>query len=250
MASALPPYYADAVRAGMATGWDPDVIYAQWILETGNFTSPNFRNNKNIAGQTWHSGLPTSMRGTARPRNEGGYYIKYTDPVQGYIDFIHNNSRYKNVKNYKTEYEQIQEIKRQGWAVDPNYVAKVFNLVQTNHKKYNLDTPINGVPKGYSVDQFNSPYKFPTNDKTIEGNPYSGGLSGNVGHLSDIKFDVVNAGAYSLFYELDEAMHLEKFSITNIDNNIKASAVRGVIIWIGLLVLLTGLAIIVVDVLV
>ena len=166
MAGQYDQYYEWAKQASAQTGWDPDTIFAQWAWETGWFSSPNFKNNNNIAGQTWHSGLPASMKGTARPANEGGNYIKYEDPVQGYVEFVNNNSRYANVKNLKTENEQIDEIARQGWAVDPNYASSLKSLVQTNKQKYGYDSPIQTAK---SVSPLKSPYKTADPAKWVEG---------------------------------------------------------------------------------
>lgn len=53
-------------------------------------------NNNNIAGQTWQPYMSEVLRGSARPKVEGGYYIKYADPVIGYVDFIQTNGRYRS----------------------------------------------------------------------------------------------------------------------------------------------------------
>lgn len=121
-------YYGWALRVSGETGWHPLFLMAQWSEETSWFTSANFRNNNNIAGQTTHD-PDDPRRGTARPRNEGAWYIKYDDPVEGYIDFVHNNPRYSQVKNYKTAEDQAVEIKRAGWATNPNYVKNLTSII-------------------------------------------------------------------------------------------------------------------------
>ena len=128
-------YWALANVAAQQTGWHPLFIYSQWQVETGHFKSRNFRENNNLAGQTWHPGSKYP-KGTARPKNEGGYYIKYPSPVEGYVDFVLNNQRYKNVKNKKTPEDQAREVAAQGWAVDPNYAKTLISVIKTNRKKY------------------------------------------------------------------------------------------------------------------
>lgn len=87
-------WWGKAKEASLQVGWLPTVILAQWQVETGHFQSFNFVNNNNIAGQTWQSYMPLSMKGTPCPSAEGGFYIHYEDPVFGYVDFIQKNGRY------------------------------------------------------------------------------------------------------------------------------------------------------------
>ena len=125
-------WWAEAKKAGAIVGWFPTVILAQWQVETGNFSSSNFVNNNNIAGQTWREYMPEFMKGTARPTAEGGYYIKYDDAVDGYVDFIKKNPRYSNVCTMKTEEAQIREIAARGWAVDPMYADTLTKNLYIN----------------------------------------------------------------------------------------------------------------------
>jgi hypothetical protein len=89
-------WWNKAKEASAVVGWFPTVILAQWQWETGNFTSNNLTKNNNIAGQTWLPYMGEASKGTARA--EGGFYIKYADPVEGYTDFILCNPRYANVR--------------------------------------------------------------------------------------------------------------------------------------------------------
>jgi len=128
-------WWGKALEASNLVGWFPTVILAQWQLETGNFMSPNLRNNNNIAGQTWTSQYPVSMIGTPRPKAEGGYYVKYADPVDGYVDFIRRNPRYHKVQEQTTEEGQIDAIARAGWAVDPHYSEKLIRILNNNREE-------------------------------------------------------------------------------------------------------------------
>jgi hypothetical protein len=140
-------YWILANKAAKQLGWLAETIFTQWSWETAHFTSANLLNNNNIAGQTWTSANPTSMRGTARAEKEGGYYIKYADPVQGYVDFIKKNHRYDGVKNAKSVEAQIDAIAKAGWATDPHYAAGLKSLHQYNiqHGYYKL--PREEAPK-------------------------------------------------------------------------------------------------------
>lgn len=63
------------------TGNSPDIgIIAGLIAnETARGTSDVFVNDNNPGGITWNENYPMSMRGDARPSNEGGYYVKFPD---------------------------------------------------------------------------------------------------------------------------------------------------------------------------
>ena len=127
-------WYSEAKKAAKEIGWLPQVVMCQWQWETGHFKSNNLKKNNNIAGQTWYEGCGYP-KGTKRPEREGGYYIKYPDPVTGYVDFIKKNQkRYGKVKDKKTVKEQFQEIKKGGWAVDPNYVNGLMGVHESNIK--------------------------------------------------------------------------------------------------------------------
>lgn len=122
--------YADS--ASQQTGWFSGLIYAQWSLETGNFTSSVFVNDHNLAGIKWVSARNNpGASGPGSKASDGGYYAHYPNlsaGVQGYVNFIKANSRYANVKTGKTIREQAQLLKNDGWATDPDYVNKVLAI--------------------------------------------------------------------------------------------------------------------------
>jgi flagellum-specific peptidoglycan hydrolase FlgJ len=121
-----------AKQAAMQTGWMEGLIYAQWSLETGNFTSHTFVADYNLAGIKWVSARNNpGATGPGTKASDGGYYAHYPNlsaGVQGYVNFIKANSRYANVKTGKTLQEQAQLLKNDGWATDPSYVSKVVAI--------------------------------------------------------------------------------------------------------------------------
>jgi lysozyme len=121
-----------AKQAATQTGWMEGLIYAQWALETGNFTSRVFVNDHNLAGIKWVSARNNpGATGPGVKASDGGYYAHYPNlsaGVQGYVDFIKANKRYANVKTGKTLKEQAQLLKNDGWATDPSYVSKVVAI--------------------------------------------------------------------------------------------------------------------------
>jgi peptidoglycan hydrolase-like protein with peptidoglycan-binding domain len=138
-------YWALANKAAKETGWFPETIYTQWAWETAHFTSNNLIKNNNIAGQTWYKGCGYP-KGTSRPQNEGGYYIKYPDAAKGYVDFIKKNHRYDDVKLGKTVEEQIDRIFANGWAADPHYAVGLKSVHRVNQKKGVYKLPKTDAP--------------------------------------------------------------------------------------------------------
>lgn len=123
------PYLKDALKVAKASGWDPVMVYAQWSWETDYFTSNVLDKNNNLAGQTWYPGCGFE-KGTPRPESEGGYYMKFKDAAEGYLDFIDGSKLYSKVSSFKTAEEQIAEIKRNGWAKDDEYVKNVNGRIK------------------------------------------------------------------------------------------------------------------------
>jgi collagenase-like PrtC family protease len=137
--------YAWSCDAAKELGWLPQTIFSQWALETGWFKSFNYVHNNNIAGQTWYQACKFP-KGSAR--QEGGYYIKYDDPVVGYVSFVRANARrYAKVKEGKTVAEQVKALKEAGWATDPDYVNKVMNVYRTCLDKGYFTKPVVKVVK-------------------------------------------------------------------------------------------------------
>jgi murein DD-endopeptidase MepM/ murein hydrolase activator NlpD len=151
-----------ALKASRETGWSPILILSQWQIETAHFSSDNFLNNHNIAGQTWHEGIPESMKGSARPIEEGGHYIKYSDPVEGYISFILENPRYDGVKEQPTPELQAAALAKAGWAVDPNYQNLLHQLIQQNR----------GIYGDWNQDQVAEVFKGVDPDTWLEDSPF------------------------------------------------------------------------------
>jgi hypothetical protein len=138
-------YWILANKAAKQIGWLAETVFTQWAWETAHFTSANLKNNNNIAGQTWYSGCGHE-KGTPRPKGEGGYYIKYKDAAQGYVEFIKNNiRRYGNVSGAHTVETQIELIAKDGWAADPNYAKGLKSLHQQNMKNGVYKLPREGA---------------------------------------------------------------------------------------------------------
>jgi hypothetical protein len=191
-------WYEQAIKTSKVIGWLPQVIMSQWIVETAHFTSKNFVNNRNIAGQTWYRGCGFEQ-GTPRPEKEGGYYIKYPDATSGYIDFINRNTkRYGRVKDFKTPQEQFRAIKDGGWAVDPNYVSNLMSVYKwcVTHnifKEYEEPKPtkwtslVDYLKDHHLATDFESRRKLAVQYKVVKSpQEYSGSASQNIALLNKL----------------------------------------------------------------
>lgn len=90
----------------------PQIVYAQALIETGNFKSNLCLNNNNLFG------LYNSSRGRYHR------FDHWTESVIAYKVFIQR--RYKPPENY---YKFLQRI---GYAGDPNYISKLKKVVNKN----------------------------------------------------------------------------------------------------------------------
>lgn len=90
----------------------PHIVYAQALIETGNFKSDLCLSDNNLFG------LYNSSRGRYHRFNH------WTESVVAYKDFIQR--RYKPPEDY---YKFLQRI---GYAGDPNYISKLKKAVNKN----------------------------------------------------------------------------------------------------------------------
>jgi hypothetical protein len=102
----------------------PDIVYAQALLETGNFTSTIFKENNNLFGMKEARVRATTNRGT----NLG--HATYMSWYESVIDYGFYQSRYLG----KLTRAQYFDYLGKNYAEDPNYVSKIKNII----KKHNL----------------------------------------------------------------------------------------------------------------
>lgn len=86
-----------------------DIVYAQMILETGNFKAKIFTKKQNLLGL----------------RHRKGYYNfkHWSECIKMYKEKI--QSRYKKGEDY------YKFLKRIHYATDPNYIKKLKKLIKT-----------------------------------------------------------------------------------------------------------------------
>ena len=98
----------------------PEIVYAQAILETGNFTSEGCLVDNNLFG----------LYDSKRQR----YYSfdNWTESVVAYLDYVQH--RYKPPNDY---YKFLSDI---GYAEDPEYINKLKRIVNQYDKRRATDT--------------------------------------------------------------------------------------------------------------
>jgi cell wall-associated NlpC family hydrolase len=150
--------YGYAQQAAKSLNWNPDLIMAQWILETNHFGSHVFQTDHNLAGIKWASAKNNpGATGPGVKANDGGYYAHYDntgDGVKGYIDFVGANSRYSNVSSTQDARGEAELLHQDGWATDPDYVTKIMSVINsekgswTKYSSGDHDSPSNPSGNG------------------------------------------------------------------------------------------------------
>jgi uncharacterized FlgJ-related protein len=101
----------------------PQIVLAQAELESGNFTSPIFKENHNFFGMKCARLRPTTNKG----ENKGhAYFDTWRDCV---VDYAFYSAAYLN--DIKSEAEYLDYL-RQNYAEDPNYVDKLKQIMERN----------------------------------------------------------------------------------------------------------------------
>lgn len=99
----------------------PGLVYAQFILETGNFTSERFLRNRNICGMTMPWNRPTLAIGTSRGL---AVYNSWKESVVDYL--IYQSCYMRNL----TQEEYLSGLSP--YAEDKEYLTKILKI----YKKY------------------------------------------------------------------------------------------------------------------
>jgi len=101
----------------------PQIVYAQAVLETGEFQSEIFKSNNNLFGMKEAMIRPTTNCGTDR-----GHAL-YTTWQASVLDYALYQAAF--LSHIHTEDEYYRYLS-QFYAEDPFYVAKVKDIVQKN----------------------------------------------------------------------------------------------------------------------
>ena len=96
----------------------PDIVFAQAILETGNFKSEIFKENKNLFGLKMSWNRPTLAVGVKR-----GHAV-FSDWKHSVYDYALYQSSYMRKLTREAYLERLKS-----YAADPSYVEKIKNLL-------------------------------------------------------------------------------------------------------------------------
>jgi len=99
----------------------PHIVFAQAVLESGNFKSEIFKTNHNLFGLKIATRRPSTANGE---ENGHAYYDNWRESVQDYAMF---QAAYLN--DIKTEEEYFQYL-RANYAEDSEYVEKLKKIIK------------------------------------------------------------------------------------------------------------------------
>lgn len=105
----------------------PEIVYAQAVLETGNFKSKIFRENHNLFGMKLAKVRPTVATGE---RYKHATYCHWTDSVDDYLLW----QQMWQKTPIETEHQYFKLLDRL-YAEDPNYI-KVVKLVRERNYEW------------------------------------------------------------------------------------------------------------------
>jgi len=129
-------YYADVVKATRGTGIFPEVALSQMYLESGKGESNLSKQYNNFfgvkCGSSWAGKCVTMDTSEAGiPYKIPQKFRVYDSPyksIRNYVEVL-LAPRYANALKQTTPIAQITEIKKSGYATDPNYVSKIQPLI-------------------------------------------------------------------------------------------------------------------------
>ena len=99
----------------------PYIVYAQSVLETGNFSSPVFKENNNLFGMKEAKITVTLSKGTKRKH---AYYTNWRESLYDYgmyySTYLYKITTEENYYNYLQQY----------YAENPEYVSKLKEIIK------------------------------------------------------------------------------------------------------------------------
>lgn len=110
----------------------PDIVYAQAVLESGNFTSNNFKKNNNLFGMK----VPKQR---ANMNSGGTKYSKYDKWEYSIVDYALYQATFFTDSNGKIVDRATYLLKlKNSYASDPKYIEKVDKLSELYFKEKEL----------------------------------------------------------------------------------------------------------------
>ncbi len=162
---AAPASIADQVSYSLQGAGLPsdkaEIVMSQLRHETGlgNLESNVARENNNVSGITWNKNFPEEWKGTARPKSEGGNYVRfptYGDWAKEHLKLLKKDSGAGAPIDAADIPDFAHRLKKNGYYRDPEsvYVAGMTNM----HSKYGnqrVATPKSRNPGGQLVELSN-----------------------------------------------------------------------------------------------
>lgn len=102
----------------------PDIVYAQAVLESGNFTSNLFFEKNNLFGM----GIPSRRRSLSITK-EGTYSDYQANHLQGWQLSVIDYALWQDKYAHFLEREQYLDYLGSAYAEDPKYVDKILKLI-------------------------------------------------------------------------------------------------------------------------
>lgn len=119
------PWQALVVQTAIETGWGKASLFQKYN---------NYGGIKAVAGQSSVT-LPTVEYINGVNTNVNSKFATFPSKHAGliaYAQFFHKYPRYKTALNYPNDpYKFIEEIRKAGYATDPNYVSKLHGMLNT-----------------------------------------------------------------------------------------------------------------------
>ena len=135
-----------AKRAGEALGVDPRAVAAQATLETG-WGQRLIRGHDGISGnnlfgikadRNWEGdrvSVSTLEYENGLPKRQYAQFRAYTDLQQGfqdYVNFLQSSPRYREaLDGVRDAVDFARSLQEAGYATDPDYAAKIENIMQS-----------------------------------------------------------------------------------------------------------------------
>lgn len=154
----------------------PSVMIGQAAHESGFGRSDLTVKDKSLFGIKAQNNKPSNSYKTeeyidgelVKTKADFRAYDSFEESIDHYLNLLNNGIYAKNkVAEAKTAKEQLERIKKSGYATDPNYVSRVLNLI----KSYNLTSFDEGFKDNLTVeDNKNDESEKPSTKPSIEEN--------------------------------------------------------------------------------
>ena len=142
--------YSELKSFAEPMGFDPKILLAQSVLETGwgehMIRDKKGNNSFNLFGikadERWSGDrvtVTTTEFRDGHPVKENAYfrrYNSYAESVRDYIDFLKNQPRYEDAISNKSDPKvYIQQLQEAGYATDPHYAEKILHIADGKRLK-------------------------------------------------------------------------------------------------------------------